>query len=184
MSFAQPDCKWKIRFAAAANFTFRFDLDERRVLLGLVPEFTANSVPSSNRFWHTYEVGIGKQGSYFAVSGEYALFMECDDRLSHLFTYLCFTLFSSLPAVLLSPLSKQFAFLRKMINELMCIIAKPSCNLIGSEWLFLSVKVSLYEFETTFSIYSTACESVRSALPQLCFIPNNLKEGISSFHDL
>src|SRR6266487_699989 len=99
-------CKWKIRFAAAANFTFRFGLDERRVLLGLVSEFMANRVPSSNRFWHAYEVGIGKQGSYFAVSGEYALFMEYDDRLSHLFTYLCFTFFSSLPAVHLSSLSK------------------------------------------------------------------------------
>jgi hypothetical protein len=100
-----------------ANFTFRFDLDERRALLGLVPKFTANRVPSSNRFWHTYEVGVGKQGSHVAMSGEYGLFMESDDCLSHFFTYLCFTLFSSLSTVRLSSLSKQFTFLRKMISE-------------------------------------------------------------------
>src|SRR6266487_5028604 len=100
-----------------ANFTFRFDLDERRSLLRLVPEFTANRVPGSNRFWHTYEVGIGKQGSHVAMSGEYALLMESGDCLSHFFTYLCFTLFSSLSTIRLSSLSKQFTFLRKMISE-------------------------------------------------------------------
>src|SRR2546429_9266472 len=105
--------------------------------------------------------------------------MEGDYGLPHLFAHSYFTLLSSLPTILPSPLGKQLALLRKMISELARITTKPSCNLIGSQWLLLPVKDCLNEFQTTFSVNSTARKPVRSALSRLCLVPNDLKKGIS-----
>jgi len=71
-----------------------------------------------------------------------------------------------------------------MISEETCIIAESSRNLIGSEWLFLSVKDGLNEFSTPLWVYFTTCKSGRSPLLKLRFIPNGLKEDIRIFHDL